>query len=358
MYFGRNTCQGGEKIKFALRIMDMKRLFMRGIHFIQRIINESKRFNRNRRNFGWKVAETNFFDGLVPPGKSKKYIDTIEAYVSEYLKPLVLVYQKEQYIVENEMHTAFDKVPVWCCWWQGVDHMPEIVKMCNDRLRRVLPENAELHMITEENYAQYVNFPDHIMTKFKEGKMSITAFSDILRVNLLAQYGGFWIDATVFISDTFPQEFLTRGFYSQRMFDPVKWSREACKGRWCGFMMSGTQGNIIFRFLRDAFYMWWKDYDDVIDYVILDYFLLAAYHSVPAVKKQIDNVPDNNVDVFEMYKTLHLPYSVDLFDKLTNNTVMHKLTYKIQLVKQTETWEDTLYQHLLDSVNGGKALRG
>ena len=188
--------------------------------------------------------------------------------------------------------------------------------------------------------------------------MSITALSDILRVYLLAQYGGFWIDSTVFISGSFPQEFLTRGFYAQRMFDPVKWNREACKGRWCGFMMSGSKGNVIFRFLKDAFNMWWKDYDDIIDYVILDYFLLAAYHSIPAIRNQIDQLPNNNIDVFEMNKVLHLPYSAELFDQLTKNTVMHKLTYKIDLVKKTATGEDTLYQHLLNCINAGKALRG
>jgi hypothetical protein len=78
-----------------------------------------------------------------------------------------------------------------------------------------------------------------VIEKFEAGKMSITALSDILRVTLLAQYGGFWIDSTVFISDHFPMEFIQRDYYAQRMYDPVKWKHEACKGRWCGFLMGG-----------------------------------------------------------------------------------------------------------------------
>lgn len=332
----------------------MRRIIMRGIHFLQRIQKEAKAFGGHRRNFGLKIAWLIFVDGLVPPGKSEKYIKGIEEYVANYLKPLVTKYQNDSYQPGTSMDTSFSKIPVWCCWWQGVEKMPEIVKMCNDRLRMVLPEKAELHMITEQNYKQYVDFPEHIMDKFQQGKMSITAFSDILRVTLLSEYGGFWIDSTVLVSGVFPEEFISSNFYAQKMYDPVKWKREACKGRWCGFMMAGSKNNIIFRFLRDAYYMWWKDYDDVIDYVILDYFLLAAYHSLSVVKAQIDAVSNNNEDVFEMYKVLHQPYSEELFSKLTQRTVMHKLTYKIDLVKKTDKGKDTLYMHLLKCVNGKK----
>ena len=86
--------------------------------------------------------------------------------------------------------------------------MPELVKMCNDRLRQVLPDEAEIHMITEKNYKEYVELPDYIIQKFKTGKMSITALSDVLRVALLSEYGGFWIDSTVFVSGAFPKEFI------------------------------------------------------------------------------------------------------------------------------------------------------
>ena len=128
-------------------------------------------------------------------------------------------------------------------------------------------------------------------------------------------------------------------------------SHEASQGRWCGVMISGSLQNIIFRFFRDALYQWWEDYDCVIDYVILDYFLLAAYHNIPVIREMVDSVPDNNTDVFEMYKVLHYPYSKQLVKKLTDTTVMHKLTYKIDLYKTTEKGEETLYAHLLNSVN-------
>lgn len=323
----------------------------RGYHFGQRIAKGLEKFPEDLKQFGIEIARIAFFDSLVPPEKGSKYIAAVEEYVEDYLESLIIEYKNKTYVPSDKLETKMDQIPVWCCWWQGVENMPELVRMCNDRLRHVLPSKAKLYMITEENYQEYVKLPEHVLKKFEEGKMSITALSDILRVALLSEYGGFWIDSTVFISGKFPEDFISNNFYAQRMYDPQKWCHEACKGRWCGFMMAGSEGNIIFQFLRDAFYKWWKDYDRVIDYVILDYFLLAAYHNIPVVQQMIDSVPDNNVDVFEMYKVLHLPYSDELFSNLTKTTVMHKLTYKIDLYKKTESGDDTLYGKLLKQVN-------
>ena len=155
---------------------------------------------------------------------------------------------------------------------------------------------------------------------------------------------------SVIISTLSSTEFITSDYYAQRMYDPVKWRREACKGRWCGFLMGGKAENVIFLLLRDAFFEWWRVHDSVIDYVILDYFLLAGYKNVPAITAQIDNLPDNNPGVFDMYGKLHLPYSDELYRQLTAQTNLHKLTYKIGLTKAADDGSPSLYAKLLDLV--------
>lgn len=324
-------------------------IFTRALHFGQRVIQETREFPSRNKEFGLKVAALTYIDGLFPPEKHQFYIDAIEKYVDKFMEPIVEKYRTW----ENKPvpHSDGKRVPVWCCWWQGVEQMPEIVRMCNDRLRQMIPEElAELRMITAENYTDYVELPQYIIKKFEAGKMSITALSDVLRVALLAKYGGFWIDSTVFISDHFPLEFVTEDYYAQRMYDPVKWSHEACKGRWCGFLMGGKAENVLFLLLRDAFFEWWRIHNSVIDYVILDYFLLAGYKNVPAITTQIDCLPDNNTGVFDMYGKLHLPYTETLYCQLTKDTNLHKLTYKIDLIKHTGNSESTLYAYLLKLV--------
>lgn len=320
-------------------------VFSRAKHLFARVAQEAGEFPSRMKEYGFKVAGAAFLDGLIPPEKHPFYIRTIEAYVDRFMKPIVEEYRSCP--VHKALKPREGKVPVWCCWWQGVENMPRLVKMCNDRLRSFLPEEAELRMLTAENYQEYVQLPPWVIEKFEQGKMSITALSDILRVALLAEHGGFWIDSTVFISHRFPMEFIQSDYYAQRMYDPIKWKHEACKGRWCGFLMGGRADNVIFCLLRDAFFAWWKEHDSVIDYVILDYFLLAGYKNVPAIREQVDNLPDNNPDVFEMYKVLHKAYTPELYEKLTANTNLHKLTYKIDLTEETPEGEQTLYAHLL-----------
>lgn len=324
-------------------------ILSRAKHFGDRIIQETKEYPARLKEYGFKVAGATFIDGLIPPEKHPFYIRTVEVYVDHFMESIVDKYHRWK--PEEKQTSKIEKVPIWCCWWQGVEQMPELVRMCNDRLRQLIPtEEAELHMITQDNYRDYVDIPSHIIKKFESGKMTITALSDVLRVALLAQYGGFWIDSTVFISDHFPVEFIQNDFYAQRMFNPVKWKHEACKGRWCGFLMGGKAGNIIFLLLRDAFFTWWETHDSVIDYVILDYFLLAGYKQLPAIREQIDGVPNNNPDVFEMYKVLNEPYTPELYAQLTSRTNLHKLTYKMELKRCADNGALSLYSYLWNLV--------
>ena len=118
--------------------------------------------------------------------------------------------------------------------------------------------------------------------------------------------------------------------------------------------MGGKAENVLLLLLRDAFFELWRIHDSVIDYVILDYFLLAGYKRIPAITKQIDNLPNNNPGVFDMYKVLNMPYSEILYRKLTINTNLHKLTYKMDFVKVTFEGKMTLYGYLWEQVYGEK----
>lgn len=332
----------------------MKRLFQRAYHFAERIVRESKTFPHRMKAFGFKVAVETYIDGIFPPGKSERYIKTIEQYVDHYLVDLIEQYKKKTSEFGNDVDKKVidnQKVPIWCCWWQGIESMPELVRMCHERLKQVIPKDkAKLYLVTLENYSKYVEIPEYVIDKFNNGIITMTTMSDVLRFHLLYKYGGYWLDSTVFFTDKIPKEYFSGKFYCQRMADPIKCKREACKGNWCGFSMAGDKGNLVFQFMKDAFSKWWKDYDIIIDYVLIDYMLLAGYKSIPKITKIINDVPNNNEDIFEMYQVLNKPYSEELYKKLTKRNVMHKLTYKMELRKITEDGQMTLYGYLLQKV--------
>lgn len=334
----------------------MKVLVRKLKHFLGYIKKEAKCFKSHKHNFGLKIALLEFFDGIFPPGKRSFYINSVDKYVTKYLSELILEFKNAD-INNYQIDTLYeqeqlDHFPIWCCWWQGEETMPEIVKMCYHRLKDKIPSGAKLHLITLDNYLEWIEIPKFIKEKFENNIITMTTMSDILRMCLLNKYGGYWIDATVFFTDDIPKEYFEKNFYCQKMDDPIKCKREACKGKWCGFSMAGKNDNILFLYMKEAFFKWWENYDDIVDYVLIDYILLAGYKNIPSIKKCIDEVENNNEDIFEMYQVLNEPYSKELYNELTKRNVMHKLTYKMDLKKYTEDGKITLYGWLLKDVFG------
>ena len=87
---------------------------------------------------------------------------------------------------------------------------------------------------------------------------------------------------------------------------------------------------------------------------LIDYLILLGYKNFKQIRELIDDVPDNNLDIFEMYQVLDKPYTTELYERLTKWNIIHKLTYKIDLKKETADGQETLYAHLLREVYGNK----
>lgn len=58
--------------------------------------------------------------------------------------------------------------PIWTCWWQGENAMPDIVKACYNAMHR-FSDGHPVILITEKNYKDYVNIPDYIIRKQQSG---------------------------------------------------------------------------------------------------------------------------------------------------------------------------------------------
>ena len=69
--------------------MKIKRLFQRACHLGERVVREGAVLPMRWRTFGSKVALETFRDGLIPPGKSARYIKTIETAVDTILADLL-----------------------------------------------------------------------------------------------------------------------------------------------------------------------------------------------------------------------------------------------------------------------------
>lgn len=320
------------------------------IHLLQRLPGCGRDFPGNCREFGPKVAALQFWDALIPVGKSKAYIEALSAYTIRDLAPLTERYARGEF-APHPPKKQLDKIPVWVCWWQGEEKMPPIVAACVAKLRESLPDQAELHIITFDNLAEYIELPTYILQKYRDGRITNVHLTDILRYGLTCRYGGAWIDATVLLSDRIREklpDYLTRTYFTQRFESWDCCPREACRGKWCNFFFMGKADFPLFSYVYDALLLWWQHHDRLIDYVIVDYVIWAAYEGVPAIRRIMDALEPGSENMWQLAKRLNDPYEPNSFAALMESNDFFKLSYKGVLNTTTPDGQKTVYAHILE----------
>ena len=215
---------------------------------------------------------------------------------------------------------------IWICWWQGIDNAPDIVKKCV----RSICENAapyEVVILDDSNYRNYVNIPDWMERKRNQGIITRTHFSDFLRLELLAEHGGIWLDSTFFASKFNVKEIMDLPVWSIKRPDYGHLS-VAC-GRFANYSFGcDFENRKAFAIIRDYLLEYWKTNDSMIDYLFLDYLIELALCHNDYLKKMFDQIPDNNPECDELQKFLGKKYDEELWRKISENTHLFKLSWK------------------------------
>lgn len=210
---------------------------------------------------------------------------------------------------------------IWVCWWQGKNMSP-IVRKCYEHIRE-FNADKKVVLITEENLSEYVTFPPYIMEKYKKGIISRTHLSDILRSELLCQYGGVWMDITLMTWTSIPDRFYELPVYTGH-FRYDKKDYNVSRNRWTPFfMVSRYPNNILFRFLSD----FWREY-----------------------WKELDMIPVNGCgkDVWELLKILLNSFDKENIERIKQENWMQKLSYKGEnrIQERATIPEDSGYKNL------------
>ena len=103
---------------------------------------------------------------------------------------------------------------IWTCWFQGREAAPPLVKACLDSWERLNPE-WDFRCLDATSIERYIELGDYIDL----GRQSITAasLSDIVRILLLHEFGGVWVDATLFCNrplDAWLPDLMDEGFFA------------------------------------------------------------------------------------------------------------------------------------------------
>ena len=246
----------------------------------------------------------------------------------------------------TESVTDASRLPVWSMWFQGESDAPELVRICLESTRANCGEHP-FHVLTSGNLSEYLSLPGYVFDRLKEGGMKTAHFSDIVRMSLLAEYGGLWLDAAVFTASRIPEEVFAHEYYTVRHKTDIN-DRNVALQRWTTYLQAAHKGNVLCRFVRDIMLEYWKAQTTFIDYVMTDYFIALAYEDLPLCRELLDAVPMNNPRIEDMMPLLDKKYSEEAYEELTRETSFFKLTYK-QDFRKSINGQETLYGYLSGS---------
>lgn len=229
-----------------------------------------------------------------------------------------------EFCIDNSKNTKI----IWTLWWQGYENAPEIIRYCLDNMKNLAKNNGfDFYCLDQNTFTQYIQFPEYLDDKIKKGNISIANISDIIRVSLLSKYGGTWIDSTVFIQPSFDWNNFTRQYFTLKTGEITDYSPNVSKNRWKTFLLSGN--NILYTFTRDFFFEYFKKFDVVVDYLLIDYIFDLAYEINEEIRNQMLVLESSNFNLFWLEKNIDSEFNQELWKDISNDTKLFKTTYKL-----------------------------
>ncbi|MDO5464184.1 MAG: capsular polysaccharide synthesis protein [Akkermansia sp.] len=238
--------------------------------------------------------------------------------------------------------------PIWVCWLQGEENMPHIVKRCYERLKLMAPKGRDVVLLHMGNIAQYVQLPECIYEKLRKGRISYIHFSDVLRMSLLAERGGIWIDSTIYVHSPIPESIFTKPYFSVRtVFDFDYLGANRCL--WKCFLMGAAAHSPWFCCAAEMKQEYWKTMDFAVDYLIMDHLLLAAYDHNEDAQNGVDAGVELAPHILGFEKIANEPCDEEKFRKMCEECRWFKLSYKLPFKEYTEDGLLTYYGRLVSA---------
>jgi len=253
----------------------------------------------------------------------------------------------EKYRDAPECAVTAIPAPIWVCWLQGEDNAPALVQKCIASIRH----NAGKHpvvIVTESNIDQYLKLPTYIKDKHQNGLISRTHFSDVLRVCLLAEHGGLWLDSTVFCCRSIPDAIFQYPIFTCKNDINNDSYRFVSLGRWKIAILGSMKNGVFFNYMRDFLLGYWKNQSCVIDYFLTDYAIALALEHLPIVRDEFAALPTHNWPMNILRQNISLAFDERLFHSIfSSDTLYFQLSHKDDLKEYTADGQKTFYYYFL-----------
>ena len=302
---------------------------------------------------GWKLIKQYIYSHvflyfifmILINGISKKSLEITRLGISnKIVNKLKKKHKKEIKEFKEEIYNAktvetLSSNKVWMYWGQGMLNAPILVKKCYQSIKENI-ENKEIILLDDNNYREYVSFPEYIQEKIDKGIITKTHFSDLLRLELLIKYGGTWIDATVYCSGNNYETFM---FESDLFFfQCLKPGRDGHRLSMSSWFLTSKANNNILKLTRKLLYSYWKKHKKMMDYFLLHDFMQIALEEFVDDWKEI--IPVDNATEHILLLNFNETYNEKVWKYLKSQRAFHKLSYKMEI---DDIKQDSYYNTIL-----------
>lgn len=232
---------------------------------------------------------------------------------------------------------------VWMFWYSGFDTAPDLVQKCIVQVRSI--PDIDMVLLTKDNIESYYLDFEKVRPMLESGRISIQHFSDLLRCYLLKEYGGYWLDATIFVLD---ENFFKRHW--NETFWTVKYKESSFfnGGRYSIFLMGAGKQNILFSMVYDLLINYFDYFHSTFDYFQTDFVIYYLYRHFEVCRNVIDSVPVCT-EVYDMWDMSNHRdnTSLELFELIVSRNAVQKITYRDSRSKKALAIPESAYNRLL-----------
>ena len=218
------------------------------------------------------------------------------------------------------------KDALFTMWQQGIEEAPLVIKACVSSIEKLAEKkDKDFVILDENNIDNYIDMPEFIQEKHNAGIIGRAHYSDLIRLYVLAVYGGTWIDSSVFIPEDVPNYMLDDFF----VFTQSSQLRE--KRKHANWWISAKPKNEVI--LRTLAYLlvWWKNEDEAFHYYIFHVIWHKVITEYADCKRLINNIPIVITDTTHtLLKSFAKEYSENDWKIMKQNSPVFKCSYKVK----------------------------
>jgi hypothetical protein len=229
---------------------------------------------------------------------------------------------------------------LWQYWAQGKDAAPELVQACFRTAEKFCGQRK--HVIVEnKTLSHYTDLPAFIHDRFRSGRIGYAHFSDLVRLELLYRHGGYWSDATNYMTGEIPQWIDELNFF---VFHAL--SGDCSYSFMQNCFIRSAKGAFLLDAWRTLCFEYWKSENMAIDYFQHQLMFQTMIMNNVTAKKfyrqmpNMDQEPTHRLIKEKLYKK----FDEEEFRHLTANSFFQKLSHHNIPNKVSE---NSYYAHLI-----------